>query len=180
MILSQKSSAKTHWLFIPKTFTPGLITLELSTLVYGSTDRNQWYMTVWKRHNRTTHTPFGQHTNELTALLENPVLINTKNFYPRRLFISTLSILHQLTNSPAIPPLPLPGTSPCATFPIVFVVVLLILLPSPSPCFWFLIGLVIFPPNCPGGFFVSVLVAWLADGSGAVTLFHFRVWGIYF
>ena len=56
-----------------------------------------------------THTPFGQHTNELTALLENPLLIFTKNFYPGRQSISTLIILHLLTNSLDIPPLPLPS-----------------------------------------------------------------------
>ena len=54
-----------------------------------------------------THTPFDQHTKELTALLKNPVLIYTKNFYSGRLSISTLIILHLLTNSLDIP-LPTP------------------------------------------------------------------------
>ena len=136
-------------------------------------------MKAWKRHNRMTHTPFGQHTKELTALLENPMLIYTKNFYPGRQSISMLIILHLLTNSLDIPPLPLPGLLPCATFPIIFVIVLLIPLPSPSPCVWFLIGLVIFPPNCPGVFFVSVLGAWLAEGPGLPRYSTF-VWGICF
>ena len=168
MISDPKSSLKTHWIFSLIIFTLGLTTLVLLKLVYGSTAPNQWYMKAWKRHNQITHTPFGQRTNKPTALPENPVLIHTKNFYPGRQSISTLIILHLLTNSLVIHPLPLPGPLPCVTFSIVFVVFLLIPLPSPSPCVWFLIGLVTFPPS-PGVFFVSVLVAWLANGPGAAT-----------
>ena len=144
-------------------------------LVNGYTTQNQWFMTVWRKHNRMTHTPFGQYTNKLTALPENPVLIFTKNLYPKRQSISKLIILHLLTNSLDNPPLPLPGHLPCTTFLIVFVVVLLIPLPSLSPCFWFLIGLVIFPPS-PGVFFVSLLVwRWRKD-PGGLRYFHYHVW----
>ena len=137
---------------------------------------------IWKHEkgtiNQMTHTPFGQRTNEPTALPENPVLIHTKNFYPGRQSISTLIILHLLTNSLDIPLLPLPGPLPCATFPIVFVVVLLIPLPSLSPCFWFLTGLVIFPPS-PGEEFRKRLCGVLAEGPGRPALFPLSCVGIF-
>ena len=81
-----------------------------------------------------THTPFGLRTNKLSTLLENPLLIYTKNFSLGSQSISMLKIPHLLINLLVIPPLPLPGLLLYATSPIVFVVVLLIPLSSPSPC----------------------------------------------